>query len=284
MRVLTLWNCKGGTSKTTLATHLAAAFASRGLRTLLVDADPQGHSTQTFHVFPRPEQTTGVLTSLEPPSKLPIAPLDEGAGRLSILPAAPSMYEAGTWHSGHATALPPDEAARRLLALLGRSFDWVIVDSPPGYLDSYWPHFALSAAQKVLVPASAQSVFSLQSVILAVDRMSDDAKRAAPDITASLLGVVATYVDRRTLLGRDFHKYLRSSVAEDLVLQTVIPYQASIANAQALGCTVFVHDPHSRASNAFSDLKEEVITRWRQSEEVSKRHSKARQVRRNGAY
>jgi chromosome partitioning protein len=41
-RVITVANKKGGTGKTTTSVHLAAALRAKGLRVVLVDADPQG--------------------------------------------------------------------------------------------------------------------------------------------------------------------------------------------------------------------------------------------------
>jgi chromosome partitioning protein len=54
MHVITLLNEKGGVGKTTLATHIGAGLAVRGLRVVIADADPQGHATVSLGLPRKP--------------------------------------------------------------------------------------------------------------------------------------------------------------------------------------------------------------------------------------
>lgn len=91
-RIITIAQQKGGAGKTTLAAHLAVAYAGMKLRVAIIDTDPQGSLTQWYRVR---EQALG-----------------EGNTRLGF--AAISGWR-----------------VRSEIDRLKRQYDYVIIDSPP---------------------------------------------------------------------------------------------------------------------------------------------------------
>ncbi|MPZ11259.1 MAG: AAA family ATPase [Kiloniellaceae bacterium] len=69
-------NPKGGCGKTTIATHLAAAFAAAGLRAALADADRQGSSLGWLQARPGNAAAIQALDWRDGPEKLPKEAVD----------------------------------------------------------------------------------------------------------------------------------------------------------------------------------------------------------------
>jgi chromosome partitioning protein len=112
-KVIAILNQKGGVGKTTLAVHLATAFARRDRKVLLVDADPQGsaldwaaarHGQPLFPVAGLPKNSIHKeLPSLAanfdlviidgPPRVYDVAKSAVGASDLVLVPVQPSPYD-----------------------------------------------------------------------------------------------------------------------------------------------------------------------------------------------
>lgn len=141
MFTLVVSNRKGGTAKTTTAVNLAAEFSHQGLRCLLIDLDPQGHSglglgiTTTDAKQDRP----GLLADSR--QALSRVVINTGINNLFFIPPG----------SGHGTNPQADRLQRFLQRKqLSTRFDVIVIDTPPNA--GIEQSAALLAADGVLLP------------------------------------------------------------------------------------------------------------------------------------
>jgi chromosome partitioning protein len=134
-------------------------------------------------------------------------------------------------------------------------YDAVLIDTPPtlGLITVN----ALVAATHVLVPIQA-SYFALEGTDDLLETIDKIKARANTQLT--ILGVLVTMVDRRTLLARQVQDEI-VSVFGPLVFETVVTKSVRLEESPAHRCSIFEHAPDSAGAFEYYRLCEEVLQR-----------------------
>jgi chromosome partitioning protein len=240
---------KGGTGKTTAVRTLADAFRRSGVRTLVVDLDPQGNLSDYFDV----------PTDLEPTiaDVLSGRALAAEAIHADIIPANLSLAEAELMLGGK---MGRELTLRRALAAtdgdheaLPEDYDVILIDCPPslGLLTVN----ALVASDRALITAEAQ-YFALQGVEQAMEVVELARESLNPEL--SLLGVLLNLADMRTVHSREALASLKERFGQQ-VFDTVV--RASIAYAESAEQARSILDHRPDLGADYLELADEVLAR-----------------------
>jgi chromosome partitioning protein len=249
MRTIAIVNQKGGCGKTTTAINLAATFARRGRRTLLVDMDPQSHCSAGLGVpEQRIERSIGevLLGNLD-------RPIDgddflwEVSRDLHLAPSTVSLAALEAASGGLSGLADRDRRLARALAWLRPRFDVCIVDCPPtiGLLTFN----ALRAADEVLVPVET-GYFSLRGAEKQVATIAKTVERLGRPLPFRLL---ATLFDDRRAVDRDVVDGLRKRFG-DAVLPVMVRDHEALREAASVGQAIGEYAPHGEADRDFDAL------------------------------
>lgn len=248
MRVLSFVNQKGGCGKTTSAVHLAGAFARLGLRTLLVDLDPQAHASMSLSCAPAEGEPTvrEVLAGRARADEALVAV----PGGVWLLPATLALSE---FEEESARILEPERQLARALEELRGIFEVVLLDCPPR-VDGVLAKNALRASDLVLLVVET-GAYALQGAVRAmeiVEELRGELER--PFETR----VLATLFDRRMKIAREVLVALELRFGPRL-LDSVIRHHVRLREVAALGSPIQVVDPASEACADFAALAEELM-------------------------
>jgi chromosome partitioning protein len=259
-RIFTVANQKGGVGKTTSAVNIAAALAMGGLRTLVIDLDPQGNASTALGVDHHSDGVQGMFETLV--ESTPLSQIVQKVQGFPALECAPATLDL----AGAEIQLVPmvaretrlDKALQVFLserAAIGERIDYVLIDCPPslGLLTLN----ALVAAKELLIPIQCE-YYALEGLGQLVNTVNLVTEHLNP--TLELTTIILTMFDSRTRLSADVAANVREHFPK-AALATAIPRSVRVSEAPSYGQTVMTYDPGSSGAVAYFEAAREIASR-----------------------
>lgn len=254
-------NQKGGTGKTTTTINLGAALAYQGYRTLIVDLDPQGHTTIGLGV-----ELDSLAGSMAEVLTVPKKTINEVVVPTYIL----GLYVAPAHiHLSRAAEQVYTRVFREAIiaqALRGADYDFILIDCPPslGVLTTN----SLFACDFIIIPCqiSRYSLDGLADLLTTVETVKNLSLEEL--FQGDHFRILLTMFDKRN---RITNEYILEQLRpyQDKTFKTMIMKNEALNQSQIAQKAIFNYDPKCSGAQDHLQLTTEFLKIWRRRNSLS---------------
>ena len=245
-----VFNQKGGVGKSTITCNLAAISASQGLRTLVIDLDPQGNSTSYLLGATAQEDQPTVAGFFEHSlsySFRTVVPTDFVVStpfeNLDVMPSSPALNELQVKLESRQKIYKLREALQQLAA----TYDRIYIDTAPAL--NFYTRAALIGATGCLIPFDCDS-FSRQALYALLENVQEIRADHNPELQVD--GIVVNQFQARANLPQ---RMVAELIDEGLpVLQPYLPSSVRIRESHELATPMIYLDPNHKITLALIEL------------------------------
>jgi chromosome partitioning protein len=251
-RIIAIANQKGGVGKTTTAINLAGSFAEQGYRVLCVDMDPQGNLTVGLGINPRNIERSMAEALIDSDVTLHDVIVPTQTAGVDV---APATIDLSATENMLFSVIGREQALREVLSgSPADDYDYIVIDCPPtlGLLTLN----ALVASDGVIIPVQTQ-YYALKG-FTALMNVINQIRSKGLNSRLRVLGLLATFYDGRTLLGRDMLQEMRD-LGDHHIFDNMIRQTVRLGEAPLVGRPVTSYASNTEAARAYRGLAREVI-------------------------
>ena len=257
MRKISVANQKGGVAKTTTTINLGASLAYMGKKVLLIDLDPQAHTTLGLSFEPDTLSKT-VLNVLEPHRSKDKLTLEEIMLKVKLddnnyLYLAPSNIDFASAEYKLIDQIGREDFLNASINDCKIPFDYIIIDCPPslGILTVN----ALKASDEVIIPLQPH-YFALRGI----QEFMETTEIVRRNLNHSMkIFILVTIADMRNNLAKEVMEEIKQFFNEKL-FNTIIRKNITVVEASSQGVPVLYYSPKSHGAIDYFKLAEEVIS------------------------